>query len=170
MRSKGCRLTAGEFGSLQAEHLVPSALHAGTEPGMWQQVQPQQCAALGRMGASQAVLHTNTSASIAAGTGSSVVLCAPATVTWVNAPLVPLRAVWEEGCTCCPGRSAQTKSHRSGTYVTVELQVNAPATSQCSQHTQHSQQLSWALCCVLPVGVISTSTASAADASAVWVM
>jgi hypothetical protein len=36
--------------------------------------------------------------------------------------LVHLRAVWEEGCTCCPGRSAQTKSHRPGTYVTVELQ------------------------------------------------
>ena len=30
--------------------------------------------------------------------------------------------LWEEGCTCCPGRSAQTKSHRSGTYVTVEVQ------------------------------------------------
>ena len=24
------------------------------------------------------------------------------------------RAVWEQGCTCCPGRSAQTKSHRLG--------------------------------------------------------
>jgi hypothetical protein len=30
--------------------------------------------------------------------------------------------VWAEGCTCCPGRSAQTKSHRSGAYVTFELQ------------------------------------------------
>jgi hypothetical protein len=42
--------------------------------------------------------------------------------------LVHLRAVWEEGCTCCPGRSAQTKSHRSGTYVTVEL----PALLACA--------------------------------------
>jgi hypothetical protein len=51
--------------------------------------------------------------------------------------LVHLRAVWEEGCTCCPGRSAQTKSHRSGTYVTVELQ----ATLQHPMYSTTARQL-----------------------------
>jgi hypothetical protein len=68
--------------------------------------------------------------------------CAVGTVV-----LVHLRAVWEEGCTCCPGRSAQTKSHRSGTYVTVELQGTGLCCSCCADDACHTQLMSSSRTC-----------------------